>query len=240
MARTRIWRGGAPELHIPDEATPVGSVPLAPAPATPQVAAASPHAATEPAATDFIRGFQPGAVRELAATRFMPIEELFPDSPESAAHSEARTARPHREQRSAPNTHRWFFARGGRAQQLLAGLIVLLVVALGVKLAWRRLLDPGGIAPQRSAPTAAPEPLATPPAASAPERAPPPPDAARGALPPAGLERAAVDAMIAGDFTRAEKLYARLARSGRGSEAVQEALRIVRGRTTARAADAQP
>lgn len=275
FTRTRIWRGGNAPLGVPPDAQEPGSVPLAPVPESPR---REPQPRTTPVghtellsgqapSADYIPGFAPGAAREQAATRFMPIEELFPELADDAPHAAqagrlANARRPERPLVETPTGLRG--ARRSRPRRWPILVLALASLALGTML-WSRdvRVELGARLARAGAATAhvgrtAPSP---PPAASggdelrgpkphapAPEHvsagsargsataaksAAPAPDGRAANAHAPGLERAAIDALIAGDFARAEQLYARLAR-GAAPEAIREALRILASRHDAR------
>jgi hypothetical protein len=282
FTRTRIWHGGNAQLGLPPaggneplgpppDAEEPGSVPLTPVPASPRrrdaqqrVTPAGP-AELPPgqASSDFIPGFAPGAAREQAATRFMPIEELFPELTDDATHAPqlgrpANARRPERPLVETPTGLRG--ARRSRPRRWPILVLALASLALGATLWSRdvrvelgaRLARAGATAASvgRSAPSPPPaasgagalpepqphapkpEPAAAAPArgsATATKKAAHAPDARAASAATPGLERAAIDALIAGDFARAELLYARLAR-GAAPEAIREALRILASR----------
>jgi hypothetical protein len=282
FTRTRIWHGGNAQLGLPPggnaqpglppDAPEPGSVPLTPVPASPRrreaqqrVTPAGPaeFPSGQAPSSDFIPGFAPGAAREQAATRFMPIEELFPELTDDAPHAaqagrHANARRPERPLVETPTGLRG--ARRSRTRRWPILVLALASLALGTTL-WShdvrvelgaRLARAGAAAASvgRSAPRPPPEAsggdeLREPkPHAPEPERAGAgsakssattaknaahAPDGRAASAPTPGLERAAIDVLIAGDVARAEQLYARLAR-GAAPEAIREALRILASR----------
>lgn len=269
FTRTRIWHGGNAQLGLPPDAQDAGSVPLTPVPESPRrdaprretPADSEELPAGQAPSADFIPGFAPGAAREQAATRFMPIEELFPELTDDAPRAPAgRLGRAQRSERPLVETPTGL--RGARRQRPRRWPILVLALAslalgatlwsrdvrveLGARLARAGAAAAGaGRAAQSPARTAGggEEPGSKPHAAGAEQAS---ADSARGikaatkddagatasraaSAPAPGLERAAIDALIAGDFARAETLYARLAR-GAAPEAIREALRILASR----------
>lgn len=275
FTRTRIWHGGDANFGLEGGAQEPGAAPLAPAPESPggqqtQAGAGLPTISPDHAAdAHYIPGFAPGAGREQAATRFLPIEELFPELAADANSQEPPRARDKERQRvDTPTGLRRPLPRRWPIMALaLAGLVLGATYwssGFEVDAPPAREGAAGaheGAAPLRagatttsavraSRPPGSPGEL-DPPAArvTAPQSVgeavsaralPPSQDASQAAsrsparaheLPP-GLERAAIDALIAGDFARAEKLYARLA-TGAPPEAIREALRILSSRQDA-------
>src|SRR5262245_58837894 len=129
FTRTRIWRGGNFELE--GDAQEPGSVPLIPAPESPRRvpapsgAPASMPVAAPPPGADYIPGFAPNAPRQQVATRFMPIEELFPEQTVAAAPYEpstkhsARALRPERALIETPTGLRGAPGKRGRRWPIL-------------------------------------------------------------------------------------------------------------------------
>jgi hypothetical protein len=252
FTRTRIWHGG----NTPRDPEEPGSVPLTPVPESPgrEGARQAPEQrfSDQAPSADYIPGFAPGAAREQVATRFMPIEELFPDvAADPAAHEPPSRASARRPSRALVETPTGL--RGGsraRARRWPILVLALASLVLGATL-WshdvRRQLGAGlaraGAAVRQAKPTADSAPRAGA-AHEAAEAAPVPATAPQSptqrtptpraeSAPGPGLERAAIDALIAGDFARAEKLYARLAR-GSPPEPIREALRILSSRHATR------
>jgi hypothetical protein len=285
FTRTRIWHGGKAQPGLPPDAQPgqppdapePGSVPLMPVPASPRrreaqhrVTPAGPaeFPSDQAPSSDYIPGFAPGAAREQAATRFMPIEELFPEQAGDTTHaahagSLSRARRPERPLVETPIGLRG--ARRSRPRRWPILVLALASLALGTTLWSRdvrvelgaRLARAGAAAASvgRTAPSPAPaasggdelrepKPHAPGPehagagsargSATAAKNAAHSPDGRAASAPTPGLERAAIDALIAGDFARAEQLYARLTR-GAAPEAIREALRILASRHDAHA-----
>jgi hypothetical protein len=285
FTRTRIWHGGKAQPgqppggnaqpELPPDAPEPGSVPLMPVPASPRrhdaqqrVTPAGPaeFPFDQAPSSDYIPGFAPGATREQAATRFMPIEELFPELSDDATTRAAQASRrpgPRRPLLETPTGLRG--TRRSRTRRWPILVLALASLALGATL-WSRdvrvelgagLARAGAAAASvtRSAPRPPPpvsggdelrEPKPDAPgperagagsakrSATAAKKAAHAPDGRAGSASTPGLERAAIDALIAGDFARAEQLYTRLAH-GAAPEAIREALRILASRHEARA-----
>ena len=241
FTRTRIWRYGIASMaDAPAETQDAQAQRPGLAHASEALRAAADSGWVAPAHS--LRGTLPGfelpnAARESAATRVLPIEQLFPA---------LRPTSPVREPLLAPETTfdaipagdrntqrtaRLFLLRRRHWQSIKIALAVVIVALLGFL-----LLEPDPASLQQvrldatDAAPAAPQPLppnATP--TQAVTRAPEPPQKA-GSAPQPGLERAAVNALIAGDLARAQSIYADLARTRAAPSAYSEALRILAAR----------
>ena len=208
FTRTRIWRHGITQLL-------------------------NPTADSDPAASlhTTLPGFEtPPNKREAAPTRVLPIEQLFPGMQSYAAPAtHTRTEEPLTATCDSQRTSRMFVLRARHWHALkvaFATIIVTLVIYLALQPP-----EPAGTQPDT--------PRAAPPAvqairAQALESRPARATAATTASPaPPGLERAAVNALIAGDYALARSLYQQLASATPSASVYGEAARILSARTTA-------
>lgn len=189
-------------------------------------------------------GAQPSS--GLHATKIMPIESLFPGQGTTAALSEAELDAA-RKIMADGATHKLAADDGKKRRRqlprflghVLVGLLTLLAVAAwmmprfgltAAKAVRSRALVPTAVAappavlPPEPVEVAAPEPPQPPqPTAAEPVQRPSAP------LKP-NTARAAIDAVVAGDYTTAERLYQDLARANPNSVVYQEAARIIAAR----------
>lgn len=252
FTKTRIWRSGLADLRVAQGAGSVeeGAHPPLRFPVGPDAEAREAPPLPEPpptkdeevlAARPEHADAAPGLTHErsMAATRFYPIEQLISDRAVQQSTGAATTRRTLRDRlkqllgtlsagappRSAARL-RW---RGKVALAVLFGC-----VTVGTKLALPAG-HPERAGSPRPSPQAGPEVGAARPhqaPASGPTAKPAPRPkaagaAARRAPADAALERAAVDALIAGDFERAQRLYGQLAQSAPPGSVFHEALRIL-------------
>ncbi|HEY2735524.1 MAG TPA: hypothetical protein VGI70_16120 [Polyangiales bacterium] len=184
--------------------------------------------------------------RELSTTRVMPIESLLPDAGRATQSKpiEAATAlttitttptaqhgsNPHREPSAvAIDLEPVHVPKRSLFSPKL--VVPAFVVAILWLVASFFVNKPRPVAtPEPAPPSSSARGIATlaAPVATPPLETPNAPSAPPGIVPrPAKLERAAVDALIAGDYAQAERLYAQLARSGETPNVFSEAGRIL-------------
>jgi hypothetical protein len=227
-SKTRIYRGGlagligASERESAELAQLTAADERPPAPHTSQV----PPTPAQSRTLTGLAGLRapPSA---LHATRIMPIEKLLPGhvvSPPTAA--ELRAAKADRQAGARLRTR--------RAPRFLGHVLVAVLTLLAVAV-WRLPLTdraPAGARRVVAVPIASPPPTA----ASMLQAELTPPSAAKPATPEPhttprpGLERAAVDAVVAGDYARAGELYRELARAQPASPVFAAAVRILAAR----------
>lgn len=253
FTKTRIWRGGIAGV-TPDAAPPPEDEAPEPLPFSDTLhgnfsSAEQEHLerAAERVSSSVLPGFQVVQPTPSSTTRFLPIEQLFPEQHEQARRTHALTPAP---QPAWGARVRGLFSRRTTTRReqpvqqperrrLLLGVCALLVLALAA----------GLLAPVLRAPEPAPEASALEPESGAlaadvaPESPAPADDPAQPAAQqqaslraakPVGLERSAVDALISGDLARATDLYQRLSQSAPDERVYREALRILRDRGATR------
>lgn len=262
FTKTRIWRGGVAGSgsQEPDHDT---VVPSEPAPQPRLTGDAAVHTELEAGWERAARARAaqaPGFDRDehtppFAITRLWPIEELFPD--EHGAPSPPVAPIPKlpapawstpsplegtlklwwRGLRARTTTHEALPGAGARLRRVGVALLCLtcLVVATQLVPRARDRLRPAHAA----SPPALPDPPAAlqgkagqarPAAAAHTDGA---PHIERSSLPP-GLERSAIDALVAGDMARAKELYQRLAEAAPEQPAFSQALRVIAGQEQGR------
>ncbi len=224
--KTRIWHGGLSELGVPG----------APARATPQGQVETQHGsaadASAPGGLPFsgaaaAEGLKPA--RNFAATRFFPIDQLYHAEAAGASAGPAQPGELSEDEVAVlrPRSRRWAKLKAAPPWKLVA--YAVLIGAAGTVLAWPAEQAAGRRAPEPNvAPTHEPRALPAQTAPGAEGRAP----VREASSAPAGLERSAVDALVAGDAHAAQERYGRLARARPENAAFAEAQRILSGRSS--------
>jgi hypothetical protein len=243
FTKTRIWRGGLTDIEPLATAAPAPLAGTAEAPScSPEQIAVFERSAARIAASDA----PPGLDRPpspLATTRFLPIEQLFPEQQRKTREPVELTPVVFRRRvtdlfarlrAGAVRYENLPVRRRPVRRVLFLALLIAIMAAAAVALPMaERQLGAVHAASARTA-TRAQKPAAPALDTEEPAQASAPADArvesdraVRSATKPQGLERSAIDALISGDLTRAAQLYGRLADGAPHEPVYREARRIL-------------
>jgi hypothetical protein len=244
FTKTRIWRGGLTDMEPLAGAAPAPPAGTAEAPScSPEQIEVFERSAARIAASDAPPGLDPRPPSPLATTRFLPIEQLFPEQQRKTREPVELTPVVFR--RRVTDLFVRLRARAVRYENLTVrrrpvrrvlflALLIAITAAAAVALPMaERQLGAVHAASARSA-TRVQKPAAPALDPEEPAQARAPADAhvesdrtVRSATKPQGLERSAIDALISGDLTRAAQLYGRLADGAPEEPVYREARRIL-------------
>lgn len=219
VQKTRIWHGGLSQLGVSADLLPEAGVPQ-------PVPSVAPADDVQPEAAIFEQ-----AASTLVPTRFFPIDSLLPPTEPATVPREAADAAPEPASDRHVDTHptlrlaRHLAQLRGKWPGLRAlptrrfALYAALVCCALALLAWPAPPAPAGRVAAASAPQAPPAQRL--PRSDQPLSAPVLPSTA------SGLERAAVDALVAGDYVAAQVRYRQLTQAVPDNRAFAEAQRIL-------------